>query len=388
MASDLTKVVHVCAIGFTAKRLLLPQCDYLRSLGYDVSFAFTPDAVSDELRDLGYHVGDIEIPRSINLGVVSSVHALSRYLKHLQPDIVHTHTSMGGAIGRLAAQKAQVPHVIHTIHGFPFAQGQPWYKYHMYYVAEKRLARITDVLLSQSREDVETAVELGILAREGPPLLIGNGINTQQFTRCNYSEVDKTVLKRSLRISEEPVITTIARLTLEKGYAELVDALASCVDLPWTALFIGPDDGDGNMIRSMVSSLGLNERIRFLGQRNDVATLLSITDIFVLPSYREGVPRSLIEAQCMGVPAVTTDIRGCREIVVDGTTGLLVPPRNREKLAQSIRQLIQDENRRRFWGSQAERHAKDEFDEDIVFKRIAKAYEKLTRKNAQDEIQL
>ncbi len=381
MASDSTKVVHVCAIGFTAKRLLLPQCDYLRSLGYDIGFVFTPDAVSDELRDLGYDVADIEIPRSINSGVVSSVDALSRYLKHLQPDIVHTHTSMGGAIGRLAAHRAQVPHVIHTIHGFPFAQGQPWYKYRMYCVAEKSLARITDVLLSQSREDVETAIELGILAREGPPLLIGNGINTQKFTRCNYSDDDKTVLKRLLRIGEEPVITTIARLTLEKGYAELVDALASCVDLPWTALFIGPDDGDANKIRSLAGGLGLNERIRFLGQRDDVATLLSMTDIFVLPSYREGVPRSLIEAQCMGVPAVATDIRGCREIVVDGRTGLLVPPRDREHLAQSIRQLIQDENLRRSWGSQAEKHARDEFDEDMVFRRIAKAYERLIAKN-------
>ena len=183
MGSNSTRVVHVCAIGFTAKRLLLPQCDYLRSLGYDISFAFSPCAASSEIRGLGYNVADIEVPRSINPSIVSSVCNLQRCFQNARPHIVHTHTSMGGAIGRLAAQRAGVPHVIHTIHGFPFAEGQSWYKYFIYSTVEKRLARITDMLLSQSREDVNTAMKLGIVAREGPPVHIGNGVDTPQFSR-------------------------------------------------------------------------------------------------------------------------------------------------------------------------------------------------------------
>lgn len=371
------KIVHVCAVEFTARHLLLPQCEYIRDLGHDVGFVFSPSEKADELRRRGFRVKEISISRQISPLDVASICELAAYFRREKPDIVHTHTSKGGVVGRVAARLAGVPHIVHTIHGFPFAEGQPRAKYMLYATIERWVAKFTDVLLSQSREDVDTATRLGIVARRGAPMYIGNGIDLSRFSRERFSAAQTDEIRSSLGIGDEPVLTTIARLTLEKGYAELVEALSCCTGLPWTALFVGPDDGAQSAIQHMVDQHGLTERVRILGQRNDVDKLLAITDVFVLPSYREGVPRSVIEAQAMGVPAVVTNIRGSREIVIHGQTGLIVPVRRPAELAEALSRLLENPSLRQQLGQAAERHARACFSETQVFKRIAAVYAEL-----------
>ena len=371
------KIIHVCAIEFTAKHLLLPQCEYMRSLGHEIGFVFSPAPGAEELRQRGFFVKEIKISRKITPFDVVSIFKLAIYFRQVRPDIVHTHTSKGGVIGRIAAYLARVPYIVHTIHGFPFAEGQARAKYAFYAGIEKWVGRITDVLLSQSKEDVDTAIRLGILARRGAPVYIGNGIDVTKFNRARFTSVRKAEIRKSLGIKNEPIITIIARLTLEKGYAELIEALKSCVNLPWTALFVGPDDGAKSIIEDMVAQYGLIGRVRMLDQRDDVDELLAITDVFVLPSYREGMPRSVIEAQAMGVPAIVTDIRGCREIVINGQTGIIVPPRNSLELGEALSRLLQDPQLRERLGRAAEHYARTRFSETSVFERIAAVYKEL-----------
>ncbi len=127
----------------------------------------------------------------------------------------------------------------------------------------------------------------------------------------------------------------------------------------------------------MVGGVGLKERIRFLGQCDGVAGLLFEFDVFVFPSFREGMPRSLVGAQCMGVPAVATDIQGCKGVVVDGNRGSLVPLQESNALSKSLRYPLENEELRSAFGSKAEKHAGAKFDEDLVFQRIAQSYEKM-----------
>lgn len=369
------KVIHVCAIGFTAKNLLLPQCQFLKNLGYDVGFVFSPDPIADELRSIGFEVKEIYIPRNISLLDTASICQLVSYFKKVKPDIVHTHTSKGGAVGRVAARLAGVRHIVHTIHGFPFIAGQNPIKYWSYLLMEKLAARLTDLLLSQSEEDVELARNLSIRARLGPPLLIGNGIDLERFNRDRFDEDERRAIEDALGIRQGPVITMVARLTMEKGYAEMVRALGRNRDRNWTALFVGPDDGDRHIIEEMLREVGLEHKVKLLGQRDDVDKILAITDVFVLPSYREGVPRSVIEAQAMGIPAIVTDIRGCREIVIDGKTGILVPPRNDISLAQAIADLLDNPDKRLYMGLEGAERMRAHFDERCVFRRIQQAYE-------------
>ncbi|MEW6724063.1 MAG: glycosyltransferase family 4 protein [Bacillota bacterium] len=371
------KIIHVCAVGFTAEHLLLHQGEHMRSLGHEVGFVFSPSPIAGVLRRRGFPVQEISIAREITPADLISVYKLALYFRSVQPDIVHTHTSKGGFVGRLAARLAGVPYVVHTVHGFPFSEGQTWAKYVLYSRIERWVGRLTDVLLSQSKEDVATAVQLGIVARRGAPVHIGNGIDLARFNPKKFTPARKAEIRRSLGLGNEPVVTIIARLTLEKGYGELVQALGACAALSWAALFVGPDDGAKGIIERLVAQQGLTARVRMLGHRDDVDELLAVTDVFVLPSYREGVPRSVIEAQAMGVPAVVTDIRGCREIVLPGETGIVVPPRNSAELARALARLLQDPQLRECLGIAAECHARTQFSETAVFERIAAVYQGL-----------
>lgn len=153
-----------------------------------------------------------------------------------------------------------------------------------------------------------------------------------------------------------------------------MEALAALKNLPWVAMFIGPDEGAGAEIERRIAANGLTGRVRMLGSRDDVDVLLVISDIYTLPSYREGVPRSVIEAQAMGLPAVVTDIRGCREVVVDGETGRIVPPGDAAALASALRELLTDQGKRRRMAIAARSRAKEHFDERKVFARLEEAY--------------
>lgn len=358
----------------TAVRLLRPQCAYLREAGHEVGFVFSPGPEADVLRRQGFAVGEVFISRRIGPTDLISIARLVQYLRREAPDIVHTHTSKAGVVGRIAARLAGVRHVVHTIHGFPFAEGQSPWVYGAYAFIERWTARFTDLLLSQSAEDIETAKKLGIRARLGYPMLLGNGIDLSRFRRGRFGEDENRALQRQLQIPAVPVISIIGRLTAEKGYFVLVDALTALKDLSWVALFIGPDEGAGAEIERRIASNGLTDRVRLLGPRDDVEALLAISDIYTLPSYREGVPRSVIEAQAMGLPAVVTDIRGCREVVADGETGRIVPPGDAAALSAALRELLTDRAARERMAVAAKRRMEQHFDERQVFGRLEQAY--------------
>lgn len=372
------KVIHVATIGLTALKLLRPQCEYLRDAGYEVGFVFSPGPEAEDLRRLGFPVGEVLISRRIGPWDVRSVVELTRYLRRERPDIVHTHTPKAGVVGRVAARLAGVNRVVHTIHGFPFVEGQPAAKYRTFVAIERWSARLADLLLSQSAEDIETARRLGIRARRGDPLFLGNGVDLARFNPGRFKPEDRAALRRALRLpADVPVLTTVGRLTAEKGYLELVEALSLVRELPWHALFVGPDEGAGAQIRQQIEGKGLSQRIQLLGLREDVEDLLALSDLFVLPSHREGMPRSVIEAAAMALPAVVTDIRGCREVVVDGETGRIVPLGDVRALAAALRELLADPEQRQRMGAAARRRAGERFDERRVFARLVQAYEVL-----------
>ena len=128
-------------------------------------------------------------------------------------------------------------------------------------------------------------------------------------------------------------------------------------------------DAAAGEIRAHARTLGLGNSIIFTGLRNDVPRLLALGDLFCLPSWREGMPRSLLEAMAMGLPVVSTDIRGCREEVVHGKTGFLVPVRDARALTRAMLQILQDEPLSRRMGQAARRHVESHFDEKLVIER-------------------
>jgi len=333
------------------------------------------------LRQLGFPVEEIYIDRKINpWSDAKSIFELFRYFRTVRPDIVHTHTSKAGVVGRMAARLAGISNIIHTVHGFPFHPGMPKLKYWVYKQIERWMAGITDIMLSQSEEDVVTAFNLGIKPRKGNLLHIGNGVDLVEFDPGKYSSRQRHQIREGLAIGmTEPVIAMIGRINREKGYHDLVDVLQKLRDIPWQALFVGPDEGFSSIITQQINRYGLQDRIQILGSRGDIADLLAVTDIYVLPSHREGLPRSLIEAQAMALPCIATNIRGCREVIEEGVTGFLITPGDSEALGGALRKLLLDPELRLRMGREGRRRMRLHFDEAEVGRKVMSVYEEVLK---------
>jgi glycosyltransferase involved in cell wall biosynthesis len=380
------KVLHVCAVAFGLETLLLPQIDYLRSLGLSVHAACSPDPRVAALRGRGYTVHEIGIGRTIAPGPNSkSVLALSRLMRAERYDLVHAHAPVASVLGRVAAKLAGVERILYTAHGFYFHENMPRQKYALYHGIEKSVAQITDRILVQSQEDYDTAVTTGIGSAEKIRYL-GNGIDLDRFTRSTANEAARAALRAELGIPEAhaPIIGITGRITEEKGFGELAAAVSLLhADFPDAHLLViggqlsTERDAFQDRLVDFITERDLDAHVTFTGFRNDVPTLLSLLDVFVLPSYREGLPRSVLEAMAMKLPVVATDIRGCREAVENEVTGLIVPPKETAPLAAAIARIVGDPDLAARFGNAGRRRVENTFDERFVFARLEECYREL-----------
>jgi glycosyltransferase involved in cell wall biosynthesis len=177
------------------------------------------------------------------------------------------------------------------------------------------------------------------------------------------------------------VVGFVGRLVQEKGILDLLDAAKKVLTTIPNAQFliVGPyDEEKPDALRPDVAArYGVSKQCHFLGMRHDMPELYALMDVLVLPSYREGFPRAPMEASAMGVPAVVTDIRGCREAVEHGVNGLLFPVGDSEALADAVLQLLRDDERRKAMGAAGRKMAEERFDEQKVFDRVLIEYERL-----------
>jgi glycosyltransferase involved in cell wall biosynthesis len=263
--------------------------------------------------------------------------------------IVHTHNPKPGLLGQLAARMARVPIVINTLHGFYFHEHTPPFWRRFYVTMEKIAARCSDVILSQNSEDIQTAVREGICS---PELIkpLGNGIDIGRFDRNRLSPDLLAQKRQELAIPEGvPVVGFVGRLVREKGILELMEAAVQIrkrvPDVRF--LLIGPIDREkaDALTLEVAGEYGLANSCIFAGFREDMPELYALMDVFVLPSHREGFPRSPMEASAMSLPAVVTDIRGCREAVEEGRNGCLVPLGDTGAIETAILDLLQDKDK-------------------------------------------
>jgi len=250
-----------------------------------------------------------------------------------------------------------------------------------YILMEKIAAKFSSRILSQSKEDIGTAIKLKICKPEMIRQL-GNGIDLNRFCKQRF-DVNFAVKKREeLNLPEEAfVVGIVGRLVREKGYMELFEAVSNLSEKGYNIklLSIGPKEPEkpDAISVSETDGFGISDRVHFCGQREDVDELMMAMDIYTLPSYREGYPRSAMEASAMSLPVVATDIRGCREVIDDRETGFLVPVRDAKALEQAIEKLIENKELCSEMGKKARKKAEAVFDEQNVINIIKEEYRKL-----------
>jgi len=383
MQNRKVKVCHIASVDITVKFLLLPQLKFLASQGYEVHVVCSSGKLVKEIEKEGIKVKTIEIRRKL-FSPISDIAALIKlffYFKKENFDIVHTHAPKPGLLGQLAAKMAGVPIKINTIHGLYVTEESSYFKRKIFIGIEKISAKYSDFIFSQNKEDIRTIIKEKI-AKAKKVGYLGNGINLERFNLEKFSDSFILKKKQELKLDKNyKVIGIVGRLVKEKGYLDLFEALKIVVKNHPKILILSVGPKEPHKIdrfsKDIIKYYGIENNVRFLGQREDIEEIYPLMDVFVLPSHREGFPRSVIEAMAMKRPIVVTNIRGCREEIQNGKNGLVIPVKNSDALAKAILLLLENEGKAKNLAESARMKAREEFDENIIFHRISREYKKL-----------
>ena len=359
------KLVEIINVDFSLRHFLLPLMRGARARGHEVIGACADGPLLDPVRAEGFRIAPLPPMRSLSPAEQArALAALLRLLRAERPDLVHAHMPIAGFLGRLAGRLAGVPVVAYTCHGFLFNQPGPWPRRAASLGLEWLGGRMTDVFLTVSEAEAADARRFG-LARQ--PAAVLNGRDPARF-RPDLAA--RARLRAALDVPpDRVVVATVSRLVRHKGHLELAAAMQ---EVPGVELWVVGDrlaTDRGADIAGALAAAGLGDRLRLLGYRDDVAAVLAASDIFALPSHFEGLPMSVIEAMLTGLPVVATDIRGPREQVVDGETGLLVPPMQVPPLARALARLAADPGLRARMGEAGRQRALARYTEDRVVAR-------------------
>lgn len=369
-------------VDMSVRHLLLNQLLALRGAGFEVGAVSADGPDLGPVRSAGVPHWPVAFTRRMTpLQDLLAAWQIWRLCRRERFTIVHTHQVKAALFGQMAACLAGVPIVINTVHGFYFHEHTPPAKRRAWILLERFCALFSDRLLSQNREDIGTAVESGICAA-GKIEHLGNGIDVRRFDRSVLDAGRLRELRRSFGFADDAVVVGfVGRLVREKGIIELFTAIGRlrARHPRLRLLVIGPEEPDmaDAVNRTTAEQAGIGDISAFAGYRSDMPELYALMDLFVLPSYREGLPRSPMEASSMGVPTIATAIRGCREVVRPGENGDLVPVRDPDALEAAIEQLLNDPARAARLGRRAREIAVAEFDEQIIFARVAAVYRRL-----------
>ncbi|MCI6955802.1 MAG: glycosyltransferase family 4 protein [Candidatus Faecousia sp.] len=267
---------------------------------------------------------------------LTAYHQVKRIIREGGYDIIHCHTPVGAAVARLAAREVRKngTKVIYTAHGFHFFKGASLVNWLVYFPVEWLLSPLTDVLITINREDYDRAKRL--LRAKRIVYIPGVGIDTARF-RGNAEK--GAALRRELGIPEEAtVLLSVGDLNKNKNHRAVLEALAGMENrnLHYVVCGRGPLKGE---LEAFAREKGLGDRVHFMGYRNDIPAFYAMADIFVFPSFREGLSVSVMEAMASGLPIACSRIRGNTDMVEDGVNGYLMEPGNPDSIAGTLRRL-------------------------------------------------
>lgn len=351
-----------------------------REAGYEVLVVTREQDHGDRIRAAGLRLVPLEFARrSLNpLSELRLLFAILRIYRQERPDIVHQIAVKPILYGSLAARLAGVPMIVNAPVGMGYAFSsadltarllRPLLKLGYRWFMNPRGSRV----IFENQDDLKSFLETGSVRRTEAVLIRGAGIDLVRFR----PKVEPTGL---------PVVVLIARMLRDKGIAEFVAAARQLHDQGVAGRFALVGDPDpGNPASIPLKTLQAwhgHGGIEWWGWRDDVAAVLGEASIACLPSYREGLPKSLLEAAACGLPIVTTDTPGCREVVVDGDNGLLVSVRNVDALAAALKKLLLDPALRQRMGKRSRAMAESDFSSELVIRETLAVYSQLRNRES------
>jgi glycosyltransferase involved in cell wall biosynthesis len=366
--------MHIChvitrlIIGGAQENTLL-SCEGLHERGHRVTLVSGPTrgpegSLVSRARAGGYEFIEIpELIRPINPWMdIRAARVLRDLFERLRPDVVHTHSSKAGIVGRHAAHAARVPHIVHTVHGMAFNRTQPWPLRTLAAWAERRASRLTDRIVTVADAMIEQSVAARIAPR-ARLCTIYSGMETERFDPAAH---DRAATRRTWGVAaDDVVVITVARLFRNKGYERLLPILARAAAAAPRLRFVWVGDGaQRGVYEAELTRLGLCDRATLTGlvPPEDVPRLLAGADILAHASLWEGLPRAVVQGLLMEVPAVAFALDGAPEVVLDNQTGRLIPFGDDDAFAAALVELAGDAAWRRTLGAAGRRLCLERFD--------------------------
>lgn len=330
------KVLYVTTVSRTINAFLIPHINMLLDNGYEVHCACSIDKpVDKELQRRGVKIFEVPFSRNpLGIGNIKAFIKLEELQRINDYDIVHVHTPIAAIYGRLLKLNFPSLRIIYTAHGYHFLKGGSKLGWILYYPIEKIMAKFTDVTININKEDYEITKEK--LKHKKCYLLNGVGLDLDKYKKLSSKEIQEKRKEFGIK-DKDFVVLMIAEINKNKNHIQLINAMDILKDkYPNIKVLC---IGDGTLKESLEKQIilrNLQNNIFMLGYRLDVNKLINISDIGILLSRREGLPRNIMEFMACGRKVIATDIRGCRDLICDETIGTLVNVDDYESTAKAI----------------------------------------------------
>jgi glycosyltransferase involved in cell wall biosynthesis len=384
-----TKILHIMTAPQSLFQFLRGQVEYVRAQGFEIHASASPGEWMAKFTERDHvPLHPVDIPRSINpVKDVIAMYRLFRVIQWVQPDIVQSGTPQAGMFGTIAAWLARTPVRIYHIRGLPFMTSSGK-KRTLLRWTEKVSCRLAHKVLCVSHSIREVAIAEGICPAEKIVVLkggSGNGVDADgMFNPRNVPEELRATTRRELGIPENAlVLGFIGRLVHIKGISELAGVWSMLRDrYPELHLIVvGPFEDHDPIPDDVARALIDDPRVHLTERVVNPVPYYAAIDVVILPTYREGLPNVLLEAAAMEIPVVATRIPGCIDVVVDGSTGTLVPVKNVEALAEAVKCYLDDPALRRRHGGAARERVLREFKQEAIWEALVQEYGRLLAKH-------
>ena len=379
------KIAFLSHLDLNLYLFRLPIMQRLVDEGHEVYAVCPKGEKFNAFSQFGIKAIAYEIERSsLNpLKEIKSIYNIYRAIKPLKLDILHTFTAKPNIYGTIAGKMARVPTIINLVEGLGSFYIEESVKNRVVRTMIEKLYQIiftfSDQVVFVNRDDPAYLQSKNCIAPNKITIIKSVGIDTEVFSPDRFDAEQIAALKRELGVEDKRIVLMVARAIWHKGIEEFYEA-ASLLAEDKSIQFVLVGDVDEGNPSSVERSYLEAGAVLWLGYRDDIASLTAMSDIYVLPSYREGVPRTLIEAASMAKPIITTDTVGCREVVADGENGYLIPIKDAQALAQKIAYLAAHPQVRKIMGENGRIRAISEFDIKSVVEQYMKMYDRFEGK--------
>jgi len=307
-------------------------------------------------------------------------------IRTLKPDLIHTHSSKAGILGRLCAHALDVPFIVHTIHGLPFHPYQSALRYHLFVALERWAASVTSRMIAVCQAMRDQALEAGVGTRD-QYRIVYSGMEMDPFLNDSPDEEREAFRQRWNLTMDQTVLTKIARLAPLKGHRFLLSVLPDLMDAhPSLHLLLVGDGTERETFEERIDQMGLTDRVTFTGllPPDHIPRVLDASDLVVHTSLREGLARVLPQSLLSGVPVVSFDVDGAPEVVRSGETGWLVPPEDTDALRTALRDALSDLDRAREMARRGRELCRARFGRRNMVDEIDDVYRRVTRSSSEE----